>query len=423
MELRIGNYILSKRTEYSKVRLLDAETKEDVTKKNKELVDTIFDEYTKQIKTPDEYFEINGNSIDGLKDAANSFNNVFIPSGVVRIERLAFNHKDLVRINIPDTVKFIGTRTFCNCSNLKELYLPDSVESLGISTFEQCCNLESVKLSNNIKGLYFGLFANCNSLKNIDLPDSIRTMDDYAFGGCANLTDIKLPKNLETLGNFTFKCCEKLSNINFPKHLEYIGKQCFSGCNSLKEVILPYYACLDEGVFKSCQNLKFVILPENIIFLPNETFCDCISLNKTILPNSIQAIGDSVFKGTQHLKNINIPKNLTSIIRAPFESSSIESLTFNYDLKALEVNSGYDLLSKSQINKLIIDKSVKKITLDAFRFSGKQVTEIEYLGSKEQFEEFKKNNENLFECYFLNVKNIKFAEIEMDLNYINELSI
>ncbi len=48
---------------------------------------------------------------------------------------------NLVKINIPESVKFIGNNAFGDCENLSEITIPDSVSSIGITAFDNCKKL------------------------------------------------------------------------------------------------------------------------------------------------------------------------------------------------------------------------------------------------------------------------------------------
>lgn len=48
------------------------------------------------------------------------------------------NYKDLKSVTIPDSVNFIGERTFYGCRILRDIYIPDSVVSIADDAFSRC---------------------------------------------------------------------------------------------------------------------------------------------------------------------------------------------------------------------------------------------------------------------------------------------
>lgn len=83
-------------------------------------------------------------------------------------------------LNIPNTVKYIGTRAFAT-SYIKNLVIPDSVTYIGDEAFYGCQELEKVTLSKNLKVLSKRTFVRCYALKNINIPDSLESMGENVF--------------------------------------------------------------------------------------------------------------------------------------------------------------------------------------------------------------------------------------------------
>lgn len=398
MEFKIGKYTITQRTEYSNFRLIDEKTKIDITKENKDILDRILDERQKQTSRPNDYFEIEEDTIIKLKKAGFSLHNLFIPDNIVAIDWTAFSESDFLRIYLPDTITSLANRVFENCCFLEAIDIPDSIKNMGCLMFGQCSKLETVKLPNTLKKLPNGTFAECSSLKDINLPLSIEEIGGYAFLNCSSLSSIKLPENLKGLGSEAFEGCINLKNISFPKILKNIDSNCFNNCISLKEIFIPDNVIfIGKSAFANCINLESVKLPNGLNYLHDEIFLNCKNLKNITLPDSIEAIGTRIFEKVTTLENINIPKDLKIINQAPFKFSSIRSLTFNHDLKSLDADEG-DLIADSKIDKLIINSNVKIITKDAFLKSGSKIKTIDYIGTEKQFDEFKKNNKELFDC-------------------------
>lgn len=82
--------------------------------------------------------------------AGGSLTDVTIMPGVTEIAAVMFNDCKLSRIVLPETIKTIGEMAFVNCIDLVELNIPSSVTYMGDDVFKNCPN---VKVS-VVKGSY-----------------------------------------------------------------------------------------------------------------------------------------------------------------------------------------------------------------------------------------------------------------------------
>ena len=71
-----------------------------------------------------------------------------------------YNGSD-TRVEIPSSVKSIGSRAFGSCDVTKEIIVPDSVECIDDIAFIKCNSLESVIISDSVKSIGEECFANC----------------------------------------------------------------------------------------------------------------------------------------------------------------------------------------------------------------------------------------------------------------------
>lgn len=412
MKINFGPYVLSRRTDYSKIHMYNTYTNEDITNISEEIIKEMLDEYFMQKNNPDDFFEIKNNRIIGMKEAIKKIKYLYIPDGITEIERYAFADGCFSEVYFPDSLKIIKGFAFYRCQLLESALLPDSIDILEESIFKHCPKLKLVKLPNNITGIEKETFSYCSMLDNVVIPDKVKVIGDYAFSYCTSLENIKLSKNLDIIRSGAFKYCEKLKNIVFPDCITRIESYAFHRCLKLKDVSLPDFVyTLEKNVFDQCERLENIKLPNNLTTLSKRVFSSCYKLENIILPDNIKTLEAYVFYDTAGVKSINIPKNLYSIERCVFAESNVDTLIFNHDLEQIVMpykhNGIYDLLTSSYITKLIISGNVKTITSDAFYINGDNINEIEYLGTKEQFKEFKNNNQELFKM-LPNIKKVNF---------------
>lgn len=148
-------------------------------------------------------------------------------------------------VQIPNSVKTIGTGAFASCDALKRVEIPNGITELR-ETFYSCQTLTEIKLPESLVE-FQSVIDNCSSIEKVDLPQnltivtiawcpSLRTIippqgiKRLWVCGCTSLQQIDLPNGLTDV---------KVSNdsalitLTIPQSIEYVG---FYGCTGLKEV-------------------------------------------------------------------------------------------------------------------------------------------------------------------------------------------
>ncbi len=183
-----------------------------------------------------------------------------IPSGVTRVDSMAFILGKMTGIIIPQSVESIGTSAFqqseiaslvipgsvtqteefiCyGCENLKEATVKPGLKALSRQAFQRCYALEHVNLG-KVTGFNREVFSYCSSLKEVEIPKGTKAIADGSFEGCAALEKVTLPPTVREIGCVAFSDCSSLTEINFPKGLKVIYSFAFDGCAGLESVNLP----------------------------------------------------------------------------------------------------------------------------------------------------------------------------------------
>lgn len=126
---------------------------------------------------------------------------VTLPNTVTKIGLRAFAGCSFSEFTIPDSVSFIDSAAFGNCSNLSEITIPAGVTALGPQAFAFCSSLEKVYLNANITVLEYRTFYNNyaavggnvfsdTKLKEIYLPATLEKIQLEAWSGNFFLSDI-----------------------------------------------------------------------------------------------------------------------------------------------------------------------------------------------------------------------------------------
>ena len=284
--------------------------------------------------------------------------NVVIPSylggyPVVAIEKEAFANSNIVTIEIPDSVTYVGDAAFSNCISLRKIALPDGLTYVGTSMFSGCTALTSVTLPNGIsvipEEMFSGCsalndfiipetvtsvggsgFRNCSSLKNIEIPNSVTNVGSHAFSGCTSLKNVTIPGSLEETSLGMFYNCTALTEVTIQDGVTIIGGSSFQNCTSLQKVSLPKsITSIYSSAFHGCSSLTDLILPENLQTIERFAFRNCTSLNKIVIPSSVMTLGERTFSGCTSLYTVILLSSSLSISNDSYFDDCI-SLTEMY---------------------------------------------------------------------------------------------
>ena len=274
--------------------------------------------------------------------------NIIIPAvydgkKVVAIGNNCFSGKNIVSVDIPDSVTSIGYQAFYDCGSLtgiyisdltawckidglsylmgygssnKKLYLnneliteliiPDSVTSIGESAFFGCSSIKTITIPNSVTSIGGWAFSRCSSLTSITIPDSVTSIGGWAFSRCSSLTSVTIPDSVTSIGESAFSGCSSLTSVTIPDSVTSIGESAFSGCSSIKTITIPdSVMSIGESAFYGCDKL---IQKENGIYYVDGWVVDAnTSIAKAAIKEGTRGIADSAFWGCISLTSITIP--------------------------------------------------------------------------------------------------------------------
>lgn len=231
-----------------------------------------------------------------------------IPNSVKNIGSYAFSGCTAIDvINIPDGCTYIGTETFLNCVNLRKINIPASVSNIGSSAFANCDSLSEVTFASNstLVGFANKTFSGCKSLKSITIPKTVTYIGDNkasvntdgVFFNCSSLEKVTFENGsvLKQIGNHAFNKCTKLTAISLPETINYIGISAFQG-SGLKNIKLPEtVVTINENTFYNCKSLKTVTLGSKVTKIGVQAFAACSVLDNVVIPATVKFINPGAF--------------------------------------------------------------------------------------------------------------------------------
>ena len=175
-----------------------------------------------------------------------------------------FGCKDLLSVEIPETVRRINHYAFSGCSKMESILIPNSVEYIGVGAFKSCENLRDVRMSNKVESIEKYTFYHCRQLCSIALPISLRRIGAFAFAGCG-FESVAIPKYVTIISNNAFSMCKELNVVTLEGKSD-ISRYVFSDCKNLQRIIfnstIPPMAFGDD-VFRGCDLSKIELtVPE-----------------------------------------------------------------------------------------------------------------------------------------------------------------
>ncbi len=284
---------------------------------------------------------------------------------------------NLASVQIPSTIKKLGSHAFYYCENLENLYIYDLESWCNIDFY----NYESYSLvCNNPMGNASNIYLNGELLTNLIIPESVTNIGDFTFYGCNNLTSITIHEKVTSIGKAAFAYCSNLEEIIFNATTvedfdssNYVFYNAGSNAEGIEVSIGANVTKIPAYLFRPYSssstsyspNIVKVVFEENSVCesIGSGAFGDCVNLVSINLPESLTSIGASAFYDCSSLTTIVIPKNVTSIgsgalagcssltsVTLPFIGASIKTSTdtYQYPLGYIFGTSSYDGATATQ---------------------------------------------------------------------------
>ncbi|MBE6284981.1 MAG: hypothetical protein E7093_00845 [Bacteroidales bacterium] len=338
---------------------------------------------------------------------------VVVREGTVSIADKAFRYFDeLVSVEIPYGVKYIGEEAFSNCSALREIGIPGSVEDMGYRAFA-ASNLLKVVIGDGVKRIGQSAFESCGVLSEIEIPNSVISIGDNAFvgtewyenkpnglvyagkvlfeykGDMPGGSEIVIEDGTQAIADGAFWYCDKLTKITIPNTVINIGKEAFCGCSGLVSVDIPNSVrSIGIRAFQGCNWLEEMLIGSSVASIGDSAFSGCSNLASITIPKSVTAIGKDAFKNCSKLGAIDI-EDVSAWCNIDFGCYSANPLYYGKELRldgvpvteiaipeGLSKINDYAFYNSKTIRNVKIPNSVTSIGDSAF-FGSTALAEVE----------------------------------------------
>lgn len=193
-----------------------------------------------------------------------------IKDGTVLIgDKVFYNNKELVNVNIPYSVKIIGADTFAGCTNLQVFNILESVEVIGDRAFYGCTNLTSFNIPNSVINIGTAAFQNTAWWNG--QQDGLIYLDNCLLGYKSTIVgEIVVKENTRVIGARAFYDCSNITSITIPYSVTYIGDNVFEFCLGLTQIVsnVAIPPIVEENAFFGC------IMPNIVLKVPKGSLSD-----------------------------------------------------------------------------------------------------------------------------------------------------
>lgn len=123
---------------------------------------------------------------------------------------------------------------------------------ISANAFSKHRQLEKVEIPDSVVNIGEGAFYVCTKLSSVKFPKKLRIIEDNAFNYCRALKRVVLPRGTLHIGRRAFYDCHQLSTITIPATVGFIGEDALKGCdNVVVKVAEGSYAqkyCIENSI-------------------------------------------------------------------------------------------------------------------------------------------------------------------------------
>lgn len=328
----------------------------------------------------------------------------------------AFLDRNILSVQIPESVMAIGKEAFCHCHRLESITIPEGVHMIGDYAFANCYKLATIHLPESLNVIGDDIFYNCNRLSGIYIPKGFKSIyeallpdyksiiieevesedlstevteedlanawtDEFGVKYSAdrkrlflipnNIIDYKIRKGTKVICDYAFgnqgvsgRIKNSLKSLYISADVKVISSDTLFGCQNLSQIIVDD----KNSVFDSRDNCNAIIktksnelllgcqttnIPPNITSIADNAFLSCVGLNIIHIPNSVITIGSEAFMNCSQITHIHIPSSVKKIGNRTFNGCNIEEVTIDDENNVYDSRNNCNAIISSADNRLV----------------------------------------------------------------------
>ncbi len=311
---------------------------------------------------------------------AKSLYTVVLPEGMEVLGQYSFADSEIAYIELPQSLKEIGTNAFEYCTNLSQIFIPDNVIMIGRLAFSGCSALKNIYFNSTSKMSRLGNQAFAYSgIESFTIPANVSTMGQKVFIGCDSLYTVTFAPNskLESISAYMFDGCTNLQQIHFGEgsSLKSIQAHGLEGLQCLRDIDFQNTKLenVDNFAFRFCGSLESIVLPDTVTNIGRYAFYGCKNLEELSIPDNVEHIGSYAFSRT---KDINLYFSLDKL--PEYLDENWDNGIVGYYVGVISINDydgyKYAIMSNGNISIIKYNGSATVVNLDSLDLGGEIVS-------------------------------------------------
>ena len=335
-----------------------------------------------------------------IKYNVNNYSSYNVKDGTVLLADYAFADKNITKLSLPNSLKYIGDYCFDGCHSLKyfcpqdEKIFETEIETLPTTASPEMETTTEMPTRAPVEETTTTEFVEETRIVQKQeeskvteykpkLPNGVETIGDFAFCDCSNLTSITIPKTVTSIGERAFAGCTRITEFEVASDNKNYSND-NHGClfNNNRSYLIQFPVGSQESnynipdavceiapyAFAGCENLTDIRIPEGVTKIGESAFWHCCSLEKltynAISANYYGTGSSSPFYGLSSLKNVEVGENVKALPSYfMYGCSGLETITLPKDLTAI---GNYAFVSCTGMTEFIIPENVTLIGRNAF---------------------------------------------------------
>ena len=233
-------------------------------------------------------------------------------------------YSKFTRIDIAESVTFIGNTALRNCSELITVNFPTTLQHIGANLFNKSPKVTDLTIPESVTEIGAGALSNAAGKLTINCPvPNCPANSASPFNGA--FTSVTFGPGVTSIGNYAFLNCRSIKTVVLSEGITSIGASAFSGCTGITRIHLPEsVTTIGVSAFSGCQALTDIHLPEGVTTIPTSCFYECSALTSIRIPARVTTLASRVFSGCTGLTDVYA----TSTTAPTMQSSTFDSATY-----------------------------------------------------------------------------------------------